>query len=211
MKLAIFGGTGKNGRALVDLALTQGHTVRALARTPLALVQRAGLTVAEGSASVKSAVAETVSGCDAAISLLGSFDRKPNTEISNATRTICAVLSEHGPRRLSVVTTIGTGDSFVHLRSIPFKLFIRLVAKETWRDRECQETVVRQSALKWTVIRPGGLTDRAATGRWTLIGSGEPQPKRVSIARADLAAALLPMVTDTAIVGQTRRIFTDAT
>ena len=211
MKLAVFGATGKSGQALVAQALAAGHEVRALARTPAKLDAQAGLSIVAGNAADAAAVRETLAGCDAAISLLGNFNRKPNTEVSDATRTIVSVMEAQGPRRLVVVTTIGTGDSFAPLRSPLFKLIIRFVAKEIWRDRERQEAVVRASVINWTIVRPGGLTDGTATGRWTLTDSGAAQPRKVSIARADLSAALLETVVDPMLTRQTRCIFTDAT
>ena len=211
MRLAVFGATGKSGQALVAQALAAGHEVRALARTPAKLDAQAGLSIVAGDAADVAAVRETLVGCDAALSLLGNFNRKPNTEVSDATRTIVSVMEAQGPRRLVVVTTIGTGDSFAPLRSPLFKLIIRFVAKEIWRDRERQEAVVRASVINWTIVRPGGLTDGTATGRWTLTDSGAAQPRKVSIARADLSAALLETVVDPMLTRQTRCIFTDAT
>ena len=191
--------------------MAAGHEVRALARTPAKLGSQAGLSIVAGDAADVAAVRETLVGCDAAISLLGNFNRKPNSEVSEATRTIVSVMEAQGPRRLVVVTTIGTGDSFAPLRSPLFKLIIRFVAKEIWRDRERQEAVVRASVINWTIVRPGGLTDGTATGRWTLTDSGAAQPRKVSIARADLSAALLETVVDPMLTRQTRCIFTDAT
>lgn len=211
MRLAVFGATGKTGKALVAQALAAGHDVSALVRDPAKITPRDGLRLETGAAADAAAVANTLAGCDAAISLLGNFNRKPNTEMSDATRTIVAAMGAHGPRRLVVVTTIGVGDSFAPLRSLMFKGIIRFVAKEIWRDRERQEAVVRDSALDWTIVRPGGLTDKPATGRWTLIDGGGAQPKKVSITREDLAAALLTVVADPALSRQTRCIFTEST
>lgn len=211
MKLAVFGATGKSGQALVEQAIAAGHEVTALARSPDKIAARTGLNIVAGSAQDAAAVRATLAGCDAAISLLGNFNRKPNTEMSDATRVIVEAMTADGPRRLVVVTTIGVGDSFAPLRSLMFKGIIRFVAKEMWRDRERQEAVVSASALDWTIIRPGGLTDVAATGRWTLIDSGGAQPRKVSIARADLATALLAAVAEPALSRQTRCIFTGTT
>ena len=211
MMLAVFGATGKSGQALVAQALAAGHAVRALARTPAKLDPQAGLSVVAGDAADAAAVRATLAGSDAAISLLGNFNRKPNTEVSDATRTIIDAMRASGPQRIVVATTIGVGDSFAPLGSFVFKVIIRFVAKEIWRDRERQEAAVRDSGLDWTIVRPGGLTDAPATRRWTLIDSGAPQPKKVSITRADLATALLETVADPMLTRQTRCIFTDAT
>jgi putative NADH-flavin reductase len=208
VRLAVFGATGKSGQSLVTQALAAGHQVSALVRPPAKLSPQEGLSIVKGDAAHPEAVAATLDGCDAALSLLGNFNRKPNTEVSEATRVLCDAMAAHGPSRLVVVTTIGVGDSFAPLRSLVFKAIIRFVAKEIWRDRERQEAIVCASGLDWTIVRPGGLTDGPATGRWTLIDSGGAQPRKVAIARADLAAALLQIVEDRALIGQTRCIFT---
>jgi len=209
MKIAVFGATGKTGQALVTQALAAGHEVAALVRDPAKLDPRAGLTIVVGDAGDSAAVTEVLAGSDAAISLLGNFNRKPNTEVSDATRILLAAAAERGVRRIVVTTTIGTGGSFRQLKSWPFKLIIRTVAREIWRDRERQEAVVFASALDWTVVRPGGLTDQPATGRWTLVGGDDPQPKKVSITRADVAAALLQVAADPATIRKTLCLFTE--
>jgi putative NADH-flavin reductase len=210
MRLAVFGATGKTGQALVEQALAGGHAVTALVRDPAKLAARDRLTLVQGDVADAAAVAKTVAGTDAAISLLGNFNRKPNTEMSDATRTLCAAMTANGPKRLVVVTTIGVGDSYRQLRSFVFKMIIRFVAKEIWADRERQEAVVQASGLDWTIVRPGGLRDEDPMGRWTLVDGGAPQPKKVAIARGDVASALLAVVADPAAKGRTYCLFNDA-
>lgn len=208
MRLALFGATGKTGRLLVDRALAEGHEVAALVRDPAKLPPRTGLRVEKGDARERPAAARTLQGADAAILLLGNFNRRPNSEISDATRTICDAMAGEGPRRLVAVTTIGVGDSLAPMKSLLFKLVIRTFARHIWADRARQEEVVRASGLDWTIVRPGGLTDGRPTGRWRAIGGGDPQPAKVEIARADLAAFLLGAVDDRALVGRTLCLFT---
>ena len=57
MHLALFGATGRVGGRLLEYALAEGHTVRALVRDPAKLVPRAGLTVLAGDVLDPAAVA----------------------------------------------------------------------------------------------------------------------------------------------------------
>jgi len=208
VKIALFGATGKTGRLFLERALAAGHSITALVRDPAKVTPQEGVTVIPGDARDESAVARALDGADAAVSLLGSFNRKPNTEVSDATRAICDAMTARGPERLVVVTTIGVGDSFAALRSRLFKLVIRTVARHIWADRARQEAVVQTSRLDWTIVRPGGLRDTPATGRWRAIGSGDPQPAKVAVARADLAAYLLEAIDQPALRRRTVCLFT---
>ncbi|MCA3253983.1 MAG: SDR family oxidoreductase [Alphaproteobacteria bacterium] len=210
MKLALFGATGKTGQAFLDLALAASHEIVALVRDPAKLAPRPGLAIVAGDARDDDAVRRAVDGTEAVVSLLGSFNRKPNTEVSDASQRIVTAMRDAGVERLVVCSTIGVGDSFAPMRSRLFKLIIRTLARHIWADRERQERIVRGSGLDWTIVRPGGLRDTPATGRWTLIGSGDPQPAKVAIARADVAACLLAAIADPALSRRTVCLYTDA-
>lgn len=197
MKIALFGATGGTGKALIEQALANGHSVAALVRDPAKYTGPDVVSIVEGDARDSAAVSQVLGGADVAISTLGNFNRKPNTEVSDATKTVIAAMEAGGLQRLVVVSTIGVGDSFKPLRSFMFKrVVIGLVAKEIWKDRERQEDVIRASNLDWTIARPGGLTDDPFTGDYQVVGGGDPQPKKISIPRADVADFCLKAASD---------------
>jgi uncharacterized protein YbjT (DUF2867 family) len=68
-----------------------------------------------------------------------------------------------------------------------------------YADLERMEKVLRESGLDWTTVRPERLTDRAGTGR-PVLTLDRPAPG-LSIARADVATALLQLLPDPAAVG----------
>jgi hypothetical protein len=52
VRLAVFGASGRTGRPLVERALAEGHTVRALVRTPTKVgIQDARLELIQGDAT----------------------------------------------------------------------------------------------------------------------------------------------------------------
>ncbi|MEM6683153.1 MAG: SDR family oxidoreductase [Pseudomonadota bacterium] len=208
MRIALFGATGGTGKAFITQALGAGHSITALVRDPSKLEDAGGITVVEGDARDPEAVARTLEGADAAVSTLGNFNREPNTEISDATQVIIEAMQASGPTRFIVVTTIGVGDSYRPLRSFLFKyLVIGLVARNIWKDREVQETKIMGSGLDWTIARPGGLKNDPGTGQYQVIPGGGPQPKKISIAREDVADYCLKALSDDAVIKQTVCLF----
>ena len=72
MNLLIFGATGGTGRALVEQALQQGHTVTAFARNPSSVrTTHANLRVVKGDIANYESVEAALRGQDAALSALG--------------------------------------------------------------------------------------------------------------------------------------------
>jgi putative NADH-flavin reductase len=210
MQIAVFGGSGKTGQALIDQALARGDTVTALARDPAKIALKPGLTVIKGDAQDWAAVAKTIAGADVVMSTLGNFNRKPNTEVSDCTKTIAdAMKAGGGSKRLVVVTTIGAGDSWAQMSSFVFKyIIIKWLAKNIWADRDRQEAVIKASGLDWTIIRPGGLRDEPGTGVYQApLSGGGPLPKKIAIPRADVAHFMLKAAGDPATIGKAYNLF----
>lgn len=73
MRLLVFGATGGTGRALVEQALEQGHTVTAFARDPTKIrATHQNLTIARGNMLDVASVEAAVHGQDAVLSALGT-------------------------------------------------------------------------------------------------------------------------------------------
>lgn len=203
MKIALLGATGGTGKAIIDQALSAGHQVSALVRDVSKLSSQEGLRITQGDARDGDAVSAVIDGADAVISTLGNFNRKPNSEVSDATAALVTAMQEAGPKRLVVVTTIGVGESYKPLKSAMFKyVVIGWVARHIWKDRERQEAALQASALDWTIVRPGGLTDGPRTGQYQVVDGGAEQPKKISIARADVADFCLKALKDDTYAGR---------
>ena len=81
-------------------------------------------------------------------------------------------------------------------------MFFPLLLKRVYDDKDVAEQIVRASGLDWTIVRPGGLTNGPATGRYRVLV--EPPSWRAGmISRADVADFLAKQVADTAYVGKT--------
>jgi putative NADH-flavin reductase len=192
MKLAVFGGTGKTGRLLVEQALAAGHEVAVLARTPGKMaLNDARLRVIEGDALDPNRVEEVVSGVDAIISLLGPAKDAPPLSVSRSTENILQAATRCGVRRLVIAAGAGVGDPADKpgLFDKVISTALKTAAKGAYEDMSTTAGAVRASDLDWTLVRIPMLTDDPAKGSPRVGYLGKGAGMRLS--RADLAAFML--------------------
>lgn len=91
MKLLIFGGTGRTGRALVEQALAQGHVVTVFARDPTKLgVAHDNLRVMKGDIADYGSIEAAIKAQDAVLSALGT---KPQVGLVVILVVICQIIA----------------------------------------------------------------------------------------------------------------------
>jgi len=142
--LAITGGTGFVGKAVLERALAAGHRVRALARRPQP--ERDGIEWIAGSLENSRALDALVRGSDAVIHIAGVVNApdRAGFEAGNATGT--AALTE--------AMLLSETRRLVHVSS--------LAAREPqlsdygWSKAEA-ERFVATSGLNWTMVRPPAI------------------------------------------------------
>src|SRR5262249_58585285 len=76
-------------------------------------------------------------------------------------------------KRLSAVTGLGAGDSRGHGGIIYDSVVFPLLLKRVYDDKDVQEWIIGSSGLDWTIVRPGLLTNRPATGRYRILTATE--------------------------------------
>ncbi|ACT04568.1 NAD(P)-dependent oxidoreductase [Paenibacillus sp. JDR-2] len=166
MKIAIFGATGRVGRMVTALALRDGHTVKALVRTPDKLKGLAdsspGLTLAEGNAASAEALAETVSGADAVISALSTDG---GSLLSDSFPLILEAMKRLEIKRIVAIGTAGVLDS----RTEPGLLRYQSSESRRTLTRAAEEhhavlRLLEESELDWTLVCPTYLPDGPAEG-----------------------------------------------
>ncbi|WP_428966725.1 NAD(P)-dependent oxidoreductase [Micromonospora fluostatini] len=205
MRLTVFGATGRTGRHLVDQALADGHEVTAVVRDParLASAGHPRLVPVVADALDPESIAVSVTDQDAVISTLGRRARTDGSVCADGARAISTAMRATGTSRLIVVTASGPvvdegDDAFTRL---VFKPVLRRFLAAEFADFTRAERVVRDSGLDWTIVRPPRLTNgrrrpyRTALDRNIRGGT--------SIARADVAHAILAALGDPATIGHT--------
>ena len=185
--LAITGGTGFVGRHLVDLALAEGHPVRALTRR--AQPPRDGVTWVPGSLDDADSLARLVDGAEAVVHLAGV--------VSAPDRAGFAAGNVDGTRAIVTAAQAARASRFVHVSSLAARE--PALSNYGWSKREA-EGVVEASGLAWTIVRPTGVygpgdTEMRDMFRMARFGLALlPPPGRVSlVAVEDLARLLLAL------------------
>ena len=203
----VIGASKGIGLETVKQALKAGHTVRAMARSPVRVPGRhANLETVTGDALDPGAIRQALSGVDAVIQTLGvsagpDMILKPVRLFSDATRVLVPAMEESGVKRLICLTGFGAGDSRNRgglLYNAAFNLFLG----RAYDDKDVQERIIRQSALDWVIARPGVLTNRGRTGAYRVLV--DPRDWRSGcISRADVADFLVKQIDDDTYLGKT--------
>lgn len=190
MRLLIFGAGGGTGRLVVDQALDRGHTVTAVARHLDGLpAARDGLRLCPLDIRDTGAVRDIAAGHDAAISVIGSRQRRRVTIYSESARSIVPALRHNDIRRFVCVSSGGVRPDDPAL-PLWYRLAIPLFFRDLYADMRVMEDVVRRSELNWTIVRSSYLVDKPARRDHRVQDGGMP-PGGWRLARADLAAFLL--------------------
>jgi len=191
LRLLVVGATGGTGQELVNQALAKGHRVTALVRRAAPLgVPRDGLTLVEGDPLDPHAVGATLVGCDAVVSAIGPRGRRATTVVQSSARALVAAMMPTGVRRLLVVSVGLLFPDAGVIGAVLRKTFLRGVTG----DSEAMESIVRASALDWTIVRPPRLTSGPRTGSYAVTADRLPPGSgggTASLRRADLAHFLL--------------------
>jgi len=177
VKVLIIGATGSTGRILLEKALEQGHQVTALARNPSAVAPREYRPrVLGGNVLDPEAVEAAVAGQDAVLSALGTRSTKPTTLFSASTANLVGAMKKQGVRRMVCLTGVGAGDSKGHVGFLYDRVFLPLVLRNQYEDKDRQEEMLRRSGLE-RVMDPYRGYRSPAGGRDKQTQRSAAQPK----------------------------------
>ena len=200
MRIAIFGANGQTGRLATRHALDAGHATIAVTRRPDDFpFTHPALTVVEADVHDADAVAGIVANADAVLSTLGvPFTRETVNTYSKGTANIVTAMQSSGVTRLVVVSSTGaypasgrTGAPFALRLFEP--VITKTIGKTVYDDIRRMETIVRDSGLDWTIVRPSGLFDLPEPTDYLC---GEVDPVGAFTARIDLADYLVSLAAD---------------
>lgn len=196
-RILVVGASRGIGLATLKRALEAGHDVRAFARSASRIeLADARLEKFDGDALDRPAIEKALEGCDCVVQSLGASVTFAKVDtFSRATRILVDAMTALGPRRLLCVTGFGAGETRGRGGILYDYLFMPLVLKRIYDDKDVQERIVRDSGLDWTIVRPGYLNNGPLTGRVEAIY--DPSRWRLGpISRADVADYLVAAVAD---------------
>lgn len=198
MKIVIFGANGKTGTLLTEQALVKGHHVTAYVRRPGSMVQQhSNLKVITGNLDDAVRLREAIAGSDAVLSTLGDNSlTKHSPEIIAGINLIISTIEKEGVKRMIYLSSMGAGNSR-KMMGLLVRFFIAgIMLRVPLADHTANEQSIEKSNLRWTVVRPAGLTNGPKTGRLKhgskiVVLKGTPQ-----VSRANVASFMLDQLSD---------------
>lgn len=204
MRIVIAGGHGQIARRLTRLLSARGDEVVSVVRQPahMADVEQDGATgvVLDLEAASLAEVAEVLTGADAAVFAAGAGPGSGSARKDTVDRGAAVLLADASERagvtRLVQISSMGVDrvakgiapegmdEVFVHY----------LKAKAAAED-----DLRRRGGLRWTILRPGRLTDDPGTGRVSL----ETALDFDAVPRDDVAAVVAALLDDEHTAGRT--------
>ena len=204
MKIVIFGANGKTGTLITEQALAKGHMVTAYIRRAGSLLQQhPNLKIVIGDLKNTEKLKEAISGADACISVLGGRSlTKHSPEIISGIDHIVRLMEQESVNRFIYMSSMGAGESRYIMPPL-IRLFIAgIMLRVPLADHTTNEQRIAKSNLKWTLVRPAGLTNGPKTGRLKhgktiKVLKGSPQ-----ISRSNVASFLIDQLTDTNYINE---------
>lgn len=199
MNIALIGGTGFVGTAVLEELLQRGHRVTALVRDPAKLSPRVGLTVVAADVQQPAQVAQAVVGHDAVVSAFnpGWSEPKLYELFQSGSRSILAGVKRAGVARILIVG--GAGSLFVapDVQLVDTPAFVDHVPPNivpgALAARDLLSELRGETELDWVflsppaMLQPGPRSGAYRLGGEQLLMNGE-QPAGITV--SDLAVAI---------------------
>ena len=200
MNIAVIAANGRLGKAFVECALAEGHTIRAGIRGNSSLTPHKRLTSILCDATNPSDLKALIEGQDAVVSCIGHVKNSAPDVQTVATHVLVKVMNELDMKRF--VTVTGTGVRFpgdnISLVDRVLNLAVATIDPNRVNDGLNHTKVLQQSDLDWTLIRLLKLQN------------GNPQPFALKlngptkwyVAREEVAGAMLQVLTENTFIKQ---------
>jgi uncharacterized protein len=187
MRIAVFGGTGNVGSAIVTEAVTRGHTVTVLTRHSAQVPD--GATWQEGDAADAAVVADVAADNDVVVSALGP-SREPGGDPSAFEGVVRTMSDAVGSTRLVVVGGAGSLLVASGVRLFDTDVFpaeYQVEARASFAALEFLRGA--GSHLDWTYLSPAPVIEAGERTGDYVVNDETPAGDRISF--ADYAVALV--------------------
>ncbi len=198
-RIVVVGASGRTGGLIVRQLVAKGHEVVGTIRNPkhMAALVKAGANamLVDLDKSGFDEIVFALKGADAVIFAAGSSTGESSAlDRKGVLRTLRAAEKAGVPRYLAI-SSIGA--------STGMKLAGAWATDEMrdyYKQKRAANRLIRESALNWTIVEPGELTEGKGTGKVTL---STEAIKEAKVSRADVAAVLVAALDLPATIGKT--------
>lgn len=195
-KIALFGATGQTGQEFLKIALAQGYSVKALARTPQKInLEHPNLIIVKGNVLNPQEVQQTIEGGDVVVSLFGHVKDSPEWLQTNGTTNIVAAMKQANVHK--IISLSGGGLPFPEKDQPKFadkmiRLIMKVAVPKILNDAIKHHEVLEKSGLEWIIVRGPRLTNEAKKETYRVGWVGVNASTKIG--RADLADFILQQV-----------------
>lgn len=161
MKVAVIGGSGRQGSRIITELLARGHQVTAIARDPGKIEARKGVTAKRGDVANPAALAELLKGHDAVINA-ARFQGIKAADLLEAVRN-------SGVKRLLVVGGAASLRVAAGVRLFDTPQFPEAYKAEASAGIAFLDALKAENELDWVFVSPGALlAPGERTGKYRL-------------------------------------------
>ena len=198
MKFAVIAANGRTGKEFVDVALENGHKVKAGIFGGHALKLDKDLELVECDATDIKDIEKLIEGCDAVLSFIGHGKKSPPTVQTDGIKNVIKACKKLSIKR--VISMTGTGVRFpgdnVTLVDKVLNKSISIIDPERVEDGISHAEKLKNSDLDWTLIRVLKLTNGSAN-EFSLKENG---PAKIFVPRREVAEACLQVLEDKSFI-----------
>lgn len=194
MIITVFGSTGQVGKRIVQMALGQGHKVRAFSRDITKLIDADNhnemLEAVQGYVFDEQDVFNAVNGSDAVLSALGGNFKNIDQTRSLGMKNIVTQMEKAGIKRILSVGGMGLLDDETYTYRFLSPDY-PAVFKEVGAEHFAAFEYLQQSSLNWTVMCPPDIKDADVTVDYITSVNVKPEPFKNGINAGDIADFML--------------------
>jgi putative NADH-flavin reductase len=167
MNITIIGASRGIGLEAVKRGLNRKHSIATLSRSEIDIAGKESIHKIQGDATNKMNLLTSIQNADAIIVTLGTSKNMKSTSLfSDFAKLIVEI---HQEKKIDIpfifVSGFGAGESKNYVSWL-VKLFLKYLLKDVYADKTQMEEIITHSDMKWTVVRPGRLLDKALTEKY---------------------------------------------
>ncbi|KAI1427496.1 hypothetical protein F5Y12DRAFT_712031 [Xylaria sp. FL1777] len=174
MQFLILGGSGRTGKLIIEEAISKGHSVVALVRTPSSLTARPGLTIIQGTPLKREDITKAFRALPTppdvvlvALSLKRVSDSPfaavspdaPDRIMEDSVANAISVMKDFGTKRITIMSQWGAGSSFNSMNLLFRGMFQHTNMKYGLAAHNALDKETRQAGVDFVLVRACVLAD----------------------------------------------------
>jgi uncharacterized protein YbjT (DUF2867 family) len=190
MKIAVVGASGQTGPCIIEEALSRGHEVIAICRSPEKMpIADPKIEVRKADAYDAAQVSKALEGADVVVTTVGATNLSEKGPLNTAAhRNVIDAMKSHGQDRLIAISSFGAARG-VKRKGIRRNIYL-WIRRKYYQDMANMEELVSADSPGATILRVPSLHNRVPKQSYIKSVDGT-LPDGLSLSRKDLAHYVL--------------------